>query len=139
MSIFNIGRICVKIAGRDAGKKCVIVEQVDDNLVVIDGQTRRRKVNIKHLEPLQNVVEISASASSDEVAKVFEGLGLEVRKNKSKKVAERPRQQRKVKTKKPKVAKKEAKKEVKVEKKTEVKAEPKKEVSELKAEVKAED
>ena len=109
MSLFNIGRMCVKIAGRDAGKKCVIVEQVDDTLVIIDGQTRRRKVNIKHLEPLQDVVEISVSASLEEVAKAFEGLSLEVRKTKAKKVAERPRQQRKVKVKNPKVAKKETK------------------------------
>ena len=50
--MFEIGRLCVKIAGRDAGLKCLVVEVIDDNYVLIDGQTRRRKCNIKHLEPV---------------------------------------------------------------------------------------
>lgn len=37
----EIGRVCIKIAGRDAGMKCVVVEQLDNNFVLIDGQTRR--------------------------------------------------------------------------------------------------
>ena len=28
--MFDIGRVCMKIAGRDAGKKCVIIDVVDD-------------------------------------------------------------------------------------------------------------
>ncbi len=48
MSIFNVGRLCVKLAGRDAGRKCVVVEQVDKTFVVVDGDVRRKKVNMKH-------------------------------------------------------------------------------------------
>ena len=47
--MIEIGRLCVKIAGRDAGKKCVVVDVVNDNTVLIDGETRRRNCNIKHL------------------------------------------------------------------------------------------
>ena len=41
--MIEVGRLCVKIAGRDAGKKCVITELIDEKLVMIDGETRRRK------------------------------------------------------------------------------------------------
>ncbi len=105
MSIFSVGRVCVKLAGRDAGKKCVVVEQVDDMFVVVDGATRRRKVNVKHLEPLAKTVDIKAKASTADVAKA---LGIEVKATKPKKAGERPRKQRKVKAKKAKPAKKEA-------------------------------
>ena len=47
----EIGRICVKTAGRDASKKCVIIDLLDDKYVLIDGETRRRKCNIIHIEP----------------------------------------------------------------------------------------
>ena len=52
MSIFEVGRLCVKLAGRDSGKKCVVVEKVDQQYVLVDGATRRKKVNIRHFEPL---------------------------------------------------------------------------------------
>ena len=29
--MMEVGRLCLKIAGRDAGMKCVIVEVIDDN------------------------------------------------------------------------------------------------------------
>ena len=56
--MIEVGRLIVKIAGRDAGLKGVIVEILDDNNVLIDGQVRRRKCNILHVEPLDKVVKI---------------------------------------------------------------------------------
>ncbi|HDJ97286.1 MAG TPA: 50S ribosomal protein L14e, partial [Thermofilum sp.] len=35
--VFDVGRICVKTMGREAGKKCVIVDIIDDNFVLITG------------------------------------------------------------------------------------------------------
>ena len=99
MSIYEIGRVCVKIAGRDAGRKCVVVEAVDDKFVTVDGNVRRKKVNIKHLEPLADVLEIKDKASHEDVKKAFEKMGLEVWDKKSKKPAERPRKVRKKKEK----------------------------------------
>ena len=52
------GQMCVKLAGRDAGKKCVIVEILDKNFVTIDGNVRRRKCNKIHLIPLKETVDI---------------------------------------------------------------------------------
>ena len=67
MSIFEVGRICVKLAGRDAGRKCVIVEELDNHYVLVDGDVRRKKVNICHLEPLEEMLDIKLVAMSFKV------------------------------------------------------------------------
>jgi large subunit ribosomal protein L14e len=74
--MIEIGRVCVKIAGRDAGKKCVVVELLDKNLVMIDGETRRRKCNLEHIEPLDKKVEIKKGASHEEVIAALKSAGL---------------------------------------------------------------
>jgi len=57
MPAIEVGRICVKIAGREAGRKCVIVDIIDENYVLITGPkqltgVKRRRCNINHIEPL---------------------------------------------------------------------------------------
>ena len=99
MSIFEVGRLCVKIAGRDAGRTCVVVEAVGNGYVIVDGDVRRKKVNIKHLEPLVKTVNVKSKASSADVKKAFEKEGLSVWETKAKKAAERPRRMKKVKSK----------------------------------------
>jgi large subunit ribosomal protein L14e len=89
--MFNVGRICVKIAGRDAGQKCVIVEVLDDKHVMIDGMTRRRKCNKIHLEPLSQTLDINSKASHEEVAKAFKSIDLDVRNTKPKQKTEKPK------------------------------------------------
>lgn len=90
--MIDIGRVCVKIAGRDAGKKCVVVSLLDKKFVLVDGETRRRKCNIIHLEPLDKVIDIKENASHDDVAKSFKSFGIELAgKKKSKKAVARPR------------------------------------------------
>jgi large subunit ribosomal protein L14e len=112
--MFEIGRLAVKIAGRDAGKKCVVVDTGDKGFLIIDGQTRRKAVNPKHLEPLDQTVKISKGASSDDVAKALKPLNIEVTKTKPKSPAEQPKK-KKVNKKAQAEDKKPAKKEVKKE------------------------
>jgi len=100
--MIEIGRLCIKIAGRDAGKKCVVVEIIDDNYVTIDGSTRRRNCNIKHLEPLDGVLKLKSGASHSDVASEFKKLNLVVWETKAKNAVPRPTKQRKVKVKEPK-------------------------------------
>jgi large subunit ribosomal protein L14e len=69
----DVGRICVKLKGREAGNRCVIVDVVDRNYVIVTGPpevtgVRRRRVNMSHLQPLDEVVEISKNASDEEIA-----------------------------------------------------------------------
>ncbi len=104
--MIEIGRLCVKTAGRDSRRKCVIVDIVDDNFVLIDGDVRRKKCNIKHLEPLDKVIKIRKGASHDVVVKEFKELGVEIKEKKSKEKKERPRKVRKKKEKKPEEEKK---------------------------------
>lgn len=93
--MIDIGRVCVKLAGRDAGKKCVVVDVIDDKYVLIDGETRRRKCNIMHLEPLDMTVEIGKGASHEAVVKAVKDLGWEPFAPKTKpKPAPRPRKAR---------------------------------------------
>ena len=119
--MIEVGRICIKTAGRDADLKCVIVDILDKNYVLIDGETRRRKCNIMHLEPLQETIEIKKEASHEEVKKEFEKLGLKIKETKAKEKKEKPkkvRRKKKVKEEKTGKEKKHGKKKVKKEEKS---------------------
>ena len=118
--MIQIGRLCMKTAGRDAGCKCVVVDILDDNYVLIDGETRRRKCNVLHLEPLKEVIDIKKGASHENIKAEFKKLKLEFRETKPKEKKERPK---KVRRKKEKVEDKDKK----TEKKEKKKGEPKKE------------
>ncbi|GAB6945653.1 50S ribosomal protein L14e [Vulcanisaeta sp. JCM 14467] len=79
--VFDIGRVCVKVAGREAGRKCVIVDIKDENFVIITGPksltgVKRRAVNVKHIEPTEYKVNIKKGASDEEVLKAIEEANL---------------------------------------------------------------
>lgn len=90
--MFKTGTVCMKVAGRDAGRECVVVEDHDDGFVTIDGAVRRRKVNVRHLEPLGREVKVKNGANHEEACKA---LGIEPRRTKPKPQKERPVKQRK--------------------------------------------
>jgi len=76
----EVGRICVKILGREAGKKCVIVDVVDKNFVLITGPKtvsgiKRRRANITHLEPTSEKLEMKRGATDEEIAEVLKTAG----------------------------------------------------------------
>ena len=83
----------------EAGRTCVVVEAVGNGYVIVDGDVRRKKVNIKHLEPLDKTVSVKSKASPADVKKAFEKEGLSVWETKAKKAAARPRRMKKVKSK----------------------------------------
>ena len=75
--IIEIGRVCRKTTGKDAGKYCVIVEKIDDNYVMTEGVAqKKKKTNIKHLEPLPKVLDIKKGASLDDVKKKLQEENL---------------------------------------------------------------
>ncbi|ADM27026.1 LSU ribosomal protein L14E [Ignisphaera aggregans DSM 17230] len=81
MPAIEIGRICVKIMGREAGRKCVIVDIIDENFVLITGPksltgVKRRRCNINHIEVLDKKIDIQKGASDEEVLKALESAGL---------------------------------------------------------------
>lgn len=91
----EIGRLYMKIAGRDAGKICTVLDIFDNTYVLIDGQTRRRKCNILHLEPLEKTIEIAKNASHENVTEIFKTHGIEISQTKPKQAAKRPQRARK--------------------------------------------
>ncbi len=79
--MYEAGRICLKIAGREAGKYCVIVESVDDNFVMITGPkavtgVKRRKCNIDHIEPTENKIDIASKADDASIEGLWKSSGL---------------------------------------------------------------
>jgi large subunit ribosomal protein L14e len=74
--VMEIGRVCVKLAGHDAGKRCVIVDVLDSNYVVVSGAgVKRRRCNIAHLEPTDKKLDIPKGASDEEVKRALEAAG----------------------------------------------------------------
>ena len=76
MPAIEIGRICVKNAGREAGKKCIIVDIVDKNFVLITGpktvsDIKRRRANIDHLEATSEKIEIKRGATDEEITEAL--------------------------------------------------------------------
>ena len=79
MPAIEEGRICVKIVGREAGKKCVIVDVIDKNFVLITGpknvsNIKRRRANINHIEPTNEKIEIRRGATDEEITEVLKSV-----------------------------------------------------------------
>ncbi len=90
----DVGQLCMKIAGRDAGKGGVVLDVIDEQYVMLDGEVRRRKCNINHLEPLKTKMKIAKNASRDVVIKEFDKLGIKLAERKPRKPTKRQRKQK---------------------------------------------
>jgi large subunit ribosomal protein L14e len=126
--MIEVGRLCFKIAGREAGKLAVIIDVLDKNYVIVDGLVRRKKCNTAHLVPLGTVLKIKKNALTAEVQKAMIDSKIisEVPKKGEKKAKkEKPVKQHMVKEKVAKEAKPIKKEEAKAEKKEEKKEEKK--------------
>lgn len=80
MPAIEVGRICAKVSGREAGRKCVVVDVVDKSFVLVTGPknvtgVRRRRANVNHIEPLQDTIEIKRGASDEEVEEALKSTG----------------------------------------------------------------
>jgi large subunit ribosomal protein L14e len=76
----EVGRVCVKVAGRESGRKCVIVDVMDKSFVLVTGPkkvtgVKRRRVNINHVAPLEDIVQVKRGASDEEVTSMLEASG----------------------------------------------------------------
>jgi large subunit ribosomal protein L14e len=76
----EIGRVCVKLSGREAGRKCVIIDVSDKSFVLVTGPkkvtgVKRRRANVSHVEPLQEKLEIKRGASDEEVEEALKTAG----------------------------------------------------------------
>ncbi|MEM4824209.1 MAG: 50S ribosomal protein L14e [Zestosphaera sp.] len=82
MAAIEVGRICVKLRGREAGRKCVIVDIIDENFVLVTGPksvsgVKRRKVNVNHIEPTDKKINIRNGATDEEVLQALKDSDIE--------------------------------------------------------------
>jgi large subunit ribosomal protein L14e len=80
MPAVEVGRICVKMAGRETGKKCVVVDLLDKSFVMVTGPqkltgVKRKRANINHLLALQDRVDVKRGASDEEVTSTIQAAG----------------------------------------------------------------
>lgn len=78
--MITVGRVCIKNAGRDKHQICVVIDSIDEKHVLIEGNVRRKKTNIKHLSPLEKFVEIKNNASYETISKELTDLGYKMHK-----------------------------------------------------------
>lgn len=81
MPAIEVGRVCIKTRGREAGKRCIIVDIIDKNYVLITGPknitgVRRRRANINHLKPTEDAIKIRRGAPDEEIYKAIMETGL---------------------------------------------------------------
>jgi large subunit ribosomal protein L14e len=70
----------MKTAGRENGKKCVIVDVMDKSFVLITGPkavtgVKRKRANLSHIMPLQDKVDLKRGASDAEVTQMLTAEG----------------------------------------------------------------
>ena len=56
MALLDVGRVCRKTRGRDAGEYCAITGKTEGGFLVEGVNVRKRKVSGAHLEPTPWVV-----------------------------------------------------------------------------------
>lgn len=137
MATLEVGRVCIKTAGREAGKYCVVLKKMDNTFFLVTGPkeltgVKRRRCNIEHLEPTPFTLKINAEASESVVIKAYEEIGLlkkfelkkpspevvkEAEKKAKKKVEEKPKKEEKKEKPKEKVKPEKKKEKVKIEEK----------------------
>lgn len=67
MPAMDIGRVCLKVKGREQGEKCVVIDVIDRNFVIVVGpNVKRRRVNMNHILPLDEAVELQRNATDEE-------------------------------------------------------------------------
>lgn len=92
MAAIEVGRVCMKIAGRESSKYCVVLKKIDENFFLVTGPklltgVKRRRANVEHLEPTPYTLEIKEEASDEEVIAAYEKANL-IKKLKLKKPSE---------------------------------------------------
>jgi large subunit ribosomal protein L14e len=68
------------MVGRESGRKCVIVDVMDKSFVVVTGPkkvtgVKRRRVNINHVSPTEDMIQIKRGASDEEVTQMINASG----------------------------------------------------------------
>lgn len=80
--LFEIGTVCVITQGRRAGKKVVVSNIIDENYLLVTGPKsingiKRRRMNIKHLMPIDLQIDIEREADDDTIEEEIKNMEVE--------------------------------------------------------------
>lgn len=68
----EIGQVCIKTKGREAGRKVIVISTPKNGRVLIDGkQVKRRECNMLHLFPTNEKIKIAKEAPHEAVIKAL--------------------------------------------------------------------
>ncbi len=73
MTGLEIGTVCVKLAGRTAGQKVVVLEldKKKSFATIIGEKIKKKQCNLKHLMPLDKIIKVSKSTTQKDIAKLL--------------------------------------------------------------------
>lgn len=75
--ILDVGRVCRKVQGRDAGAYCVVVNRLDKNFILVEGKkVRSKKVNATHLEPLPVRLNLGKAVKKGDILNALAAKGF---------------------------------------------------------------
>jgi large subunit ribosomal protein L14e len=71
----DVGSVCIKTKGRNAGRRVVILSEAKAGKVFVDGaKSKKKQCNVLHLFPLGMKVKIGKTATHDEVVKALKEM-----------------------------------------------------------------
>jgi large subunit ribosomal protein L14e len=73
MAGIEIGTVCIKTRGREAGSKVVIIEfDAEPQFVIIDGpKIKKRRCNLRHLFPTSQKIEIGKNSDKKTIVELL--------------------------------------------------------------------
>jgi large subunit ribosomal protein L14e len=86
MALFEVGNVCIKLVGREAGHYCVVIKPAgkskeEKSFVFITGPklltgVKRRKANINHLKATGHKLDVQENATDEQVLAAYDKAGL---------------------------------------------------------------
>jgi large subunit ribosomal protein L14e len=71
----EIGSVCIKTKGRDAGKIVAVLSKPKNGRVLIDGaKTKRKQCNVLHLFPIGKEIKVKEEETHEGVTKALKAL-----------------------------------------------------------------
>ncbi len=79
--MIEVGRVCLKNTGREAGKYCVVLKKVNESFVSVTGPRlltgiKRRRCNVDHLNSTEYKIEIKEDSTDEEIIAAMEKQSL---------------------------------------------------------------
>jgi large subunit ribosomal protein L14e len=71
----EIGQVCIKTKGREAGRTVVVLSKPKQGKVLVDGTKVKRKMcNVLHLFPINEVAKVKEEESHEGVVKALKAI-----------------------------------------------------------------